>query len=156
MSDCCSGSSCEIEPRASCPECGEKAQAVPRVTLESLLTEQACERLAGGDYLFCTTPTCPVVYFPAESGPVFAKHDLRVRVGFKETEPPIPVCYCFDYTRERIFAEVEATGESTALPFITAKVKAGKCRCEYENPSGRCCLGEVKKTVKEARSVLAV
>jgi len=102
-------------------------------------------------YLFCPTRTCDVVYFSNQTKQYFNKPDLQVRVGVKETTPPIPVCYCFDYTRERIFDEIRATGESTALPFITDKVKTGLCECETKNPSGRCCLGEVKKTIKQGK-----
>lgn len=35
------------------------------------------------------------------------------------------------------------------LAYITDKVKAGECACKIKNPAGRCCLGEVNKTVKE-------
>ncbi len=146
MSDCCSGSSCSTAAPESCPACGEKGQAVEKLTIEHMLKTDVAGKLAG-DYAFCKTATCDVVYF-ANTGETFRKQDLRVRVGIKETEDPSPVCYCFDYTRERIFEEINATGESTALPFITDKVKAAACRCETENPSGRCCLGEVKKTIK--------
>jgi hypothetical protein len=39
--------------------------------------------------------------------------------------------------------EIERTGRSTASRHIRSEVKAGHCRCDLENPSGRCCLGEV-------------
>ena len=153
MSDCCSGTSCSTAAPETCPACGEKGQAVEKPTLEHMLKPGVADTLAG-DFAFCKTPTCDVVYF-ANNGVTFRKPDVRVRVGIKETEDPVPVCYCFDYTRARIFDEIQATGESTALPFITDKVKAGACRCETENPSGRCCLGDVKKTVRKATGQLA-
>lgn len=76
------------------------------------------------------------------------KKDIKVRVGIKETENPIPVCYCFGWTSERIFNQIKQLGYSTAVQEISDKVKAGECVCEIKNPSGRCCLGEVNKTVK--------
>ncbi|MFQ5652866.1 MAG: hypothetical protein ACE5IY_23300 [bacterium] len=154
MSDCCSGTSCETSSEAVCRECGQKAQTVQRLTLEHLLKADRVADLRTGDYFFCATPACSVVYFSNETGQYFGKQDVRVRVGIKETEEPVPVCYCFAYTRKKIFEEVQAAGESTALPFITERVKAGLCRCEIENPSGRCCLGEVKKTVTEAKKLV--
>ncbi len=156
MSDCCSSSECSTDANPTititCPECGEKSNAVETMTLENLLLLEHIAQIGDKSYNFCKTPFCNVVYF-AENSQCFRKPDLRVRVGIKEAEAPVPVCYCFDYTRERIFQEVEETGDSTALPFITDKVKASQCRCEIENPSGRCCLGEVKKTVRKAKEI---
>ncbi|RMF58800.1 MAG: hypothetical protein D6743_17225 [Calditrichaeota bacterium] len=154
MSECCSIKPEADESLAVCPECGQKGQPVLRMTVEHLLNEQALARLREGEFFFCRTPDCEVVYFSNDTGQVFTKQDVRVRVGRKEAEPPIPVCYCFDYTRERIFEEIRSTGQSSALPYITAKVKAGECSCEIKNPSGRCCLGDVKKTVQEGLASL--
>jgi hypothetical protein len=76
-------------------------------------------------------------------------------VGAKETEDPIPVCYCFNVTERMIHEEVAQTGRSTASTRIRAEVKAGNCRCEVENPSGRCCLGEVVAAEKRAVRAIA-
>lgn len=140
--------SCEPkrEARKACPECGEEGKAVERITLESLLREPA--RIQDAPYWFCRTRECPVVYF-SENGSLFRKPDLRVRVGLKETEDPIPVCYCFGWDRERIWKEIRETGKSTAVESITREVKAGRCFCERSNPEGTCCLGNVSRWVKE-------
>jgi hypothetical protein len=29
------------------------------------------------------------------------------------------------------------------------EVKAGNCACEMKNPSGKCCLGDVTRTVRD-------
>jgi len=76
------------------------------------------------------------------------KQDVKVRVGIKETEYPVPVCYCFGWTQERIFEQIRQMGYSTAVQEIGAKIKADECACDKKNPSGRCCLGNVHKVVK--------
>jgi len=72
-----------------------------------------------------------------------------VRVGAKETADPIPICYCFGFTRQDIWDEIRSTGKSTVAKRITAEVEAGRCACEVKNPSGKCCLGDVTRTAKD-------
>jgi hypothetical protein len=132
-----------------CKECGNKGKSVKQITLKSLVKEPKYEVIKSFDgFYFCETPNCQVVYFNNEEQVYLHKEDIKVRVGIKETENPIPVCYCFRWTSERIFNQIKQFGYSTAVQEISAKVKAGECVCEIKNPSGRCCLGEVNKTVK--------
>ncbi|HEY6324505.1 MAG TPA: hypothetical protein VJA16_23410 [Thermoanaerobaculia bacterium] len=35
------------------------------------------------------------------------------------------------------------------LAAIRERVQAGDCACEVRNPTGRCCLGEVQRVVRE-------
>jgi bacterioferritin-associated ferredoxin len=127
---------------------------VAHETVEALVKPEFHDTVNGRGYAFCDSPTCPVVYFTADGSQVL-KTQLRVRVGAKETEDPIPVCYCFNVTERMIHEEVAQTGRSTASTLIRAEVKAGNCRCEVENPSGRCCLGEVIQAEKRATQVFA-
>ena len=135
--------SVETRQQTECPRCGEKAKAVERVTLDSLLTESAKGRLEETRFRYCGSETCPVVYL-GEDGSVFEKEDLIVRVGVKETRAPRPVCYCFNHTVEEIEAEIAATGKSTVLGDIKRRMKDG-CWCETKNPQGTCCLGIVSR-----------
>jgi hypothetical protein len=73
---------------------------------------------------------------------------VKVRVGVKVTDPPRPICYCFGHTVESLREEVATTGLSKAVGALQAAVKAGTCRCDVMNPSGRCCLGDVVKALK--------
>jgi len=102
-------------------------------------------------YYFCEAQNCDVVYFALDSqAPVFRRADLMVPVGVKETADPIPVCYCFGFTRGNIHEEIAETGRSTIAERITAEVKAGNCACEMKNPSGKCCLGNVKRETQDS------
>jgi hypothetical protein len=82
---------------------------------------------------------------------VFTKPDLKVRVGIKETDDPIPLCYCFDHSREDIRRDIEATGKTSVLEEIKAEVQGGFCACEVKNPSGACCLGDITRAIQEAK-----
>jgi len=117
--------------------------------MEHLLLDERVPRIGEGPYYFCATPTCRTVYFSAPPDAVFVKADLKVRVGIKETEDPIPICYCFGHTRASAWEEIARTGKSTVIASIKREVKAGRCQCEIKNPSGKCCLGDVTRVIQE-------
>jgi hypothetical protein len=142
-------------PASACPVCHAKGKPVGLLTVRSLVKRGHQSQIGAISYLFCETSTCPVVYFDGE-GNHFDKSHLRVRVGLKETEDPIPVCYCFDFTERKILDEIAATGQSTVMDYITKKVQAGECACEIKNPSGCCCLGNVNKVVKREIARISV
>lgn len=151
MTDCCKvpRESKRQEDRLLCHQCGREGQPVDRTTIDALLKPESLSQVKGGQYAFCETPSCPVVYHAAD-GTAFEKHHVRVRVGLKETEDPVLVCYCFHVTERLIHEEVQRTGRSSASTRIRAEVKEGNCRCEVENPSGRCCLRDVIRVEQRA------
>ena len=156
MSDCCSVN--ETPPAAAevmaCPVSGTRSKQVDLLTVRSLV-RQLPFGIKLGQYYFCDAPGCDVVYFPSHPGaPMFRRADLWVRVGAKEAEDPIPVCYCFGITREDIWSEIHQTGACGTAERIRAEVQAGRCACEVKNPSGKCCLGNVTRTVQEALRAL--
>jgi hypothetical protein len=152
MSDCCSRTKHETSSRPTsgptdCPYCGNTGQPVAVLTVKSLVREHT-RVPASPSYLFCRTADCEVVYFSEQA--VFTKPDLKVRVGLKETADPISLCYCFDYSREDIRHDIEATGKTSILEEIRAEVQGGFCACEVKNPSGACCLGDITRAIQEA------
>jgi hypothetical protein len=108
--------------------------------------------LLDAERLFCPTPKCEVLYYGAD-GRFARKWDALVRVGVKETEDPVPLCYCFGFARSDIESELARTGGCTIPERITAEIRAGRCACEVKNPSGACCLAEVNKALKDAMLV---
>ncbi len=134
-----------------CPKTKTPGKPVKTVTVESLAREEVRGAVEGRQWVFCPEPDCDVVYF-AGDGTTLLKDDVAVRVGVKETDAPHPVCYCFGHSAESIRDEVLRTGESAVVESVTAKVKAGECSCETMNPKGSCCLGDLRKAVKEATS----
>ena len=148
-------SCCEFHPPVKrgptkCPSCGVLARPVQRQTVGALLKpDRRAEIPHQDEFCFCRTPDCDVVYFRANEV-LFRKGDVRVRVHQKEpNDPKVLVCYCFDWTPEKIRAQLERAGKSTAVDEIKAQVKAGNCYCEVTNPQGTCCLGNVAKVVEQ-------
>jgi hypothetical protein len=68
---------------------------------------------------------------------------------------PVMLCYCFGFTRAQMERDVAERGESTIPDRIAAEIRAGTCDCKRKNPSGRCCLGEVRQAVDDARTARA-
>ena len=151
MSDCCSvNAKTDASPAVmACPVSGTRSKQVDLLTVRSLV-RQLPLGMANTEYYFCEAADCDVVYFAFDTqAPMFRRADLFVRVGSKEMVDPIPVCYCFGFTRADIQREIAETGDSTVANRISAEVKAGNCACEVKNPSGKCCLGDVTRVVKD-------
>src|SRR3989338_1880678 len=148
MEECCEP---KRNVKAFCPDCKKQGKPVKKITLESLLKDQG--KIGDQAYWFCMTRDCSLVYFSLDGTLRFHKDDLKVSVGIKETEDPIPLCYCFGWDRKRIQDEIKQTGRSTAVESITKEVKAGNCFCERSNPQGTCCLGNVSKAVQEGMKI---
>ena len=140
-------------PSTLCPSCGRKGKLVKRITIESLVNEEARARVGHSEgFRFCPEPACDVAYFHPETGARFLRGDVRVRIGQKEESSPRPLCYCFNHTIEDIEADVAATGSSRIPDSIVAKCHIGLDRCEETNPQGSCCVGNVQRVLKEAQA----
>ena len=153
MAGCCSTTqegTCSLPASKPgvCPSCGKRGKPVAVLTVKSLVRDHT-RVPASASYSFCRTPDCEVVYFSDRC--VFTKPELKVRVGIKETADPIPLCYCFDCSREDIHRDIEATGKTSVLEEITAEVQGGFCACEVKNPSGACCLGDITRAIQDAK-----
>ena len=94
---------CTAQPKgkAECPECHNLAKGVLGKTLAHLLKEETKSRFECLDgFYYCKTPACKTVYF--RDNTVLTQDDLTVTVGLKEGAVPATVCYCFDWTKEKI------------------------------------------------------
>ena len=135
-----------------CPVSGTVGTRVDLVTVKALLSMAALHRLEGKAYRFCPEPSCDLVYFDRAAGSVFLKQDLSIRVGLKESEDPIPVCYCFGFSIADLRYDIASHGGTDIPASIAAEVRAGHCACEVKNPEGSCCLGNVSRAIKQIRS----
>jgi hypothetical protein len=153
MDECCKVSAPQVSSQPLCPRCGEVGRVVADETIQAILKRGAATPLLALERRFCKTRSCKVLYYGAD-GRFVEKGAAVVRIGVKETEDPIPLCYCFNFSRADVQREVAEAGSSSIPARITAEVKAGRCACEVKNPSGACCLGEVNKAVKDARETI--
>ncbi len=157
MESCCSGDNCHVPEAGSgdgrCPRCGAVGRVVADETIQAILKPGQADGLLAVERRFCATPSCQVLYYAA-GGRLVEKDAASVRVGVKETEDPVPLCYCFGFDRADVRRQVSERGECDIPARIAAEIRAGRCACEVKNPSGACCLGEVNRAVKEARGSL--
>jgi hypothetical protein len=151
MSDCCQASQ-ETQlianriANSNCPRNGKQGKTVRITTLKSLLIPDALAQLnADNHYRFCESEDCQVVYF-AEDGQIFTTDQLKVPVFQKEPSDQVPICYCFDWTRERIKQQKTQEGQDV-IAIISEHIQAKRCGCEFNNPQGRCCLVNVRSVI---------
>lgn len=153
MSNCCINN--PETPAASragkCPECSDLGTRVATITLKHIVKPSFLDVASKPGFLFCPSPNCGTVYFHPD-GERFSKGDLRVRVGLKETEDPVMLCYCFGFTEAMVIEEIDATGDCDIAQRIASRVRAGDCACEVRNPQGSCCLGTVRAAVKRLKA----
>jgi hypothetical protein len=135
-----------------CPKNGKVCKRVPQITVATLIRPEHRRSLTAMPYSFCNSPDCDVVYVSASAEQVITKNQLQVRVGIKETVDPIPLCYCFGFDRRAIWNDIRSKGRTDIPRVIRERVKAGECRCEFTNPRGSCCLGDIYQAVKQAQA----
>ena len=138
--DCCTDPVTALDP-GKCPKSGSRGQTVEWRTVAALTHVAVPPRQT---FWLCRDADCDVVYF-GDAGTCFGLSDLRVEPGFKTSSREGLVCYCFLYRYADIETALRQVAESTVLDRIKQEVEARNCACEVRNPSGRCCIGEVKK-----------
>src|SRR5260370_29611839 len=131
VAEACSEESCavpatETDP-ALCPISGTIGRKVDLITVKALLNGGGLSRLDGRAYRFCPARDCDAVYFDNRVGSVFHKGDLVVRVGQKETEEPIPICYCFGFTVADVRRDLTARGTTDIPTIVRSQLQAVHC-----------------------------
>ncbi len=124
---------------ARCPASGDAGHTVGWNTVAAIARGPVPPRQA---FRLCREAGCEVVYY-GDAGAVLRTADLGVEPGFKGGGGLL--CYCFLHHRDDLERELAADGRSEILESIERQVRAGNCACEVRNPSGKCCLGEVRR-----------
>ncbi len=135
-----------------CPVSGTKGKRVDTATVKCLLSV-SLRAVHDTQYYFCREADCPVVYFASAGTQVFRLPEVRERVYQKEpNSDSVLVCYCFRHTLGDIREEAEKTDGSPIVEAIQAGIHAGQCACDWRNPQGDCCLGNVKALLRRYRT----
>jgi Zinc binding domain len=72
------------------------------ITLKSLLKPTSLETLnAKENHYFCSTKDCDVVYFDTNNKKYIVS-DIKVAVHQKDDSATTTICYCFDWTEEKV------------------------------------------------------
>ena len=151
MSESCCATSHRPLATRSCPVSDFRSKPVEWLTVAALASRCVPRRQY---FWLCEDSDCDVVYF-GEDGTLLGTSDVRVIPSFKGSPSPNDlVCYCFLYRRQDIEDELKASGDTTIFERITVELKAGSCACEVRNPSGKCCLGGVKRAIQKTREKL--
>lgn len=126
-----------------CPICKNKGKKVDTATVKALLAI-SLRHLSDVPYYFCATANCDVVYFSEDGKQTFGKEQVREPVYQKESvTDDLLICYCFQHHVH----DVHANGASIAMD-IREGIKQGQCACDWRNPQGDCCLGNVLQLMK--------
>lgn len=142
MSDCCSSDkpgcgSQDKKPslprKFTCPQNSKEYIAVTKKTIIHHIKSPWEKELTEEQYYFCDDPECDVVYFGL-SGSVINKSELRTKVGVKEKDDNVLICYCFGVSKAM------AKQDAEIKTYVTRNTKENLCSCDIRNPSGRCCL----------------
>ncbi|SOC41733.1 putative iron-sulfur cluster-binding metallochaperone [Ureibacillus acetophenoni] len=153
MSDCCSTNTKEMVSETSvseyCPSCKKKGKKVKIITLKAILKPSVLDSLnPNSEHFFCNLEGCDVVYFDTDKK-TYSISEIKVPVFQKDDSLTVPICYCFDWTREKITQYVKDGLASKPLEHIKQNVKENRCGCEVNNPQGSCCMGNVTKFIKQ-------
>ncbi len=149
MGNCCNSvKKNSTENTIFCPSCGNKAKNVQLITIKSMIKPSVLGSInAMENHYFCATKDCHIVYFDT-SNKKYLLSDLKVAVHQKGDALSTQICYCFDWTKEKIKYSIENELTPNPLEEIRANIKENRCGCEVNNPQGSCCLGNVTKYIK--------
>ncbi|MCA0454838.1 MAG: hypothetical protein LCI00_12770 [Chloroflexi bacterium] len=132
-----------------CPITRTKGKKVGGATVKSMLSV-SLRTVQDKQYYFCREANCDVVYFSEDGDQLFYTHDIRERVYQKEPHnPDVLICYCFHHSLGAIQQELESTGKTSAVDDINVGIQSGQCACDWRNPQGDCCLGNVHRLIKQ-------
>ncbi|PTD94887.1 hypothetical protein C9439_00150 [archaeon SCG-AAA382B04] len=138
-----------------CPRCEDNREEVEPITVRYLL-EPFLNQSVKDDYRYfcCKNKDCSVVYFSENHNQVFSRKHVRKRVNFKldKDEQPYPLCYCFGYRKEDIKKDVVENKETSVDEWIKKRIKANECNCMVNNPSGSCCLEDIREAIQEIKN----
>lgn len=151
MESCCTNSS-EIKSNESvfCKLCRNDGRKVDSITVKALLKEgKLYNFIPNCQYYYCETIDCDTVYFTSVTETYFSTSDIKTEIALKNRKRNGYLCFCFGHTFKEIKKEIKTKGETDIAERIAERVKLKSCACEVKNPSGRCCLSEIKKVIKE-------
>lgn len=142
------------EQTVPCPECEFDAQQTATETVRNMVTPFGNQGIANEvQYRICDSTDCPVVYFTDELDQRFEVDVIRKTPNFKleDDERPYLLCYCFGYGKKHVYEDISENGETNIADWITEQVQTEGCACRWKSPLGRCCLGNVRAAIAEAK-----
>ncbi len=122
-----------------CPLCGIKGTKIEKDTLLNHVKD--ISKIGNGGYSFCNHPSCDAVYFSGSD--VFTTSMINKELGCKEnSSEQATLCYCYNYLKGELIDEA-------LIEKINIRINHYGSRCDLRNPSGKCCLSEIKQLQKK-------
>lgn len=142
-----------MNEKVKCPVCGTSGHVVDGATVKSMLAV-SLRHVQNITYRFCTNEDCDVVYY-SDDAQTFTTHEVRERVYQKEPEAQdVLICYCFQHTIGDLHKQFIESNHIAIIDDINTGIQAGQCACDWRNPQGNCCLGNVRQYVKKLEASL--
>ncbi|MCU7835360.1 MAG: hypothetical protein KZQ83_08905 [gamma proteobacterium symbiont of Taylorina sp.] len=141
MSNCCSNQNIQNKRHKKtsvCPKDGKECQLVEYSTLLFQVKKPWKFIDNRQQYYFCSDTGCDVVYF-TDDGQIISINEIRNPVGHKLKGDDAIACYCFNINYQDI-----KKSDYKLIDFIKTQTLNKICACVSHNPSGKCCLGEIK------------
>ena len=133
-----------------CPRCAQRTHSVSGATAATHTQPRSWTPVQHlEDWSFCPQRDCEVGYFTAEAA-IITVAQMSTTPFAKSDAPGRRVCFCFGHTVSGVLADVETGGLSTIKQAITDACGRGQADCEYQNPTGRCCLGHVALVLRQS------
>lgn len=124
-----------------CPSCGHKGTKVENDTLIHHVKD--ISKIMDGSYSFCRTPQCNVVYFCDKE--TFTTSMVNKEIGIKDdASDQGTVCFCYNYLKSELYNE-------SLVDKINIRIDNYGSRCDLRNPTGKCCLKDIKRMQKEKK-----
>lgn len=66
-----------------------------------------------------------------------------------------PLCYYFEYNKGHIQKDIPGKGKINTDNWMTERVQAEECSCQWKSPLGSCCFGNVRSAISETQEELS-
>jgi len=99
------------------------------------------------DWQHCANELCEVIFHLGSD--LVETGSVSTQVGCKASDKATPVCFCFAHTADALREDLAANdGVSEIKASIKVAIADSHCACEHLNPSGKCCLADVHRTLE--------
>jgi len=142
--------SCSPKKDGFCPSCFQRGKKVPHSAVLHFIKDEFLTLFSHlKTYHFCANASCNIVYFNVNQ--TLVQENLKYDIALKNNTDSSTVCYCFEHSKESMRKEYKKTGEVFTLEQIKENMENRLCKCEVNNPKGKCCMSDVKKAIDEIK-----
>lgn len=119
--------------KIKCPSCDNNCSLVNHKTILYQLKKPWLYDLSDKSFYYCSSTECNVVYFCEGNMTIGFDELIFQSESFKNT-----LCFCFNISK------LDMQQQPNLKEFVLSQTKNGLCACEIKNPSGKCCLKNIK------------